>query len=89
MTALLSEGIWPPLKKHAEKAERLIQTLTSDPTGSPPTSNGSPQDQQQKRALTVKRLIEDYDDRLAQAEIVREDAVKLIDAWHKRELGAN
>ena len=59
-------------KKRADKAERLIQTLTSDPTGSPP--NGNPQDQQQKHAQTVKRLIEDYEDRIAQAEIAREDA---------------
>ena len=59
-------------KKRAEKAERLIQTLTADPTGSPP--NGNPQDQQQKHAQTVKRLIEDYEDRLAQAEMAREEA---------------
>ena len=59
-------------KKRAEKAERLIQTLTSDPTGSPP--NGNPQDQQQKHAQIVKRLVEDYEDRLAQAEIAREEA---------------
>ena len=56
-------------KKRAEKAERLIQTLTSDPTASPPN-----QDHQQKHAQTVKKLIEDYEDRLAQAEMAREDA---------------
>ena len=62
-------------KKRAEKAERLIQTLTSDPTGSPSAHpNGNPQDQQQKHAQTVKRLIEDYEDRLAQAEMAREEA---------------
>ena len=56
-------------KKRAEKAERLIQTLTSDPSASPPN-----QDQQQKHAQTVKRLIDDYEDRLAQVEMAREEA---------------
>lgn len=61
-------------KKRAEKAERLIQTLTADPTatGSPP--NGNPQDQQQKHAQSVKKVIDDYEDKLAQAEMARDDA---------------
>ena len=50
-------------KKRAEKAERLVQSLTSDPTASPP--NGD---------QTVKRLIDDYEERIAQAEMAREDA---------------
>ena len=54
-------------RKRAEKAERLIQTLTSDSTASP--SNGNPQDHAQ-----IKRLIDDYEDRLAQAESAREEA---------------
>ena len=53
-------------KKRADKAERLIQTLTSDPSSSPPN--------QEKNAQTVKRLIDDYEDRLAQAETAREEA---------------
>ena len=53
-------------KKRAEKAERLIQSLTSDPSSSPPN-----QDQHQK---TFKRVIDDYEDRLAQAEIARDEA---------------
>lgn len=56
-------------KKRAEKAERLIQTLTSDPSASPTT-----QDLQQKHAQTVKRLIDDYEERLGQAEMAREEA---------------
>ena len=61
--------------KRAEKAERLVQTLTSDASGSPSTHpNGNPQDQQQKHAQTVKRLIEEHEDRLAQAEMAREEA---------------
>ena len=60
--------------KRAEKAERLVQTLTSDPSGSPSTHpNGNPQDQQQKHAQTVKRLIEVHEDRLAQSK-AREEA---------------
>jgi len=59
------------VRKRAEKAERLVQALTPDPTGSPSAhQNGNPQDQKQ----TVKMLIEDYEERLAQAEIAREEA---------------
>jgi hypothetical protein len=54
-------------KKRAERAERLVQTLNSDPSSSPPN-------QDQQHAQTLKRLIEDYEDRLAQAEMAREDA---------------
>lgn len=62
-------------KKRAEKAERLIQTLTSDSAGSPSTHpNGNPQDQQQKHAQTLKRLFEEYEDKLAQAEMAREES---------------
>jgi hypothetical protein len=53
-------------KKRAEKAERLIQTLTSDPSASPPN--------QHQRQNTVKRVIDDYEDRLTQAEMARDDA---------------
>ena len=78
-------------RKRVEKAERLIQNLTSDSTSSPP--NGNPQEQQhqqaQRHAQTIKLLTEDYEDRLAQAELARDEADsrrRLIqDSWEQVE----
>ena len=58
-------------RKRAERAERQLIALGSDSTGSPSAHhNGNPQDQQQK---TLK-LIEEYEDRISQAEMARDEA---------------
>ncbi|KAF8148893.1 hypothetical protein B0H34DRAFT_735739, partial [Crassisporium funariophilum] len=73
--------------KRADKAERTVQVLTAnpDPAGSPSAStntNGSPQQQQQqqqeleraKHAQAMKRLVDEYEERLGQLEMAREEA---------------
>ncbi|KAF8815492.1 hypothetical protein BYT27DRAFT_7249155 [Phlegmacium glaucopus] len=59
-------------RKRAERAERLLQALNLDPTGSPPSAH--PNGDQQVQKQTVKLLIDEYEDRLAQAEVAREEA---------------
>lgn len=74
-------------RKRADKAERLLQSLTTESTGSPP--NGNPHDQQAQKLAQNIKLIEEYEDRLAQAEIAREeaDARRRVaqDAWEQLE----
>jgi hypothetical protein len=62
---IMSKGVC----ERAENAESLVQTLASDTIISP-----SNQDQQRKHVHTVKSLIDDYEDRLAQTEMARKEA---------------
>lgn len=71
-------------RKRAEKAEKVVHILQIDPTSSPgstagtTTTNGASnqdiQQLQQKHNETVARLLEDYEERMRQAETAREDA---------------
>jgi len=74
-------------RKRAEKAERIIQVINSDPISSPSTAGGSAtnggsansspldvQQLQQRHAETVKRLIDEYDEQVRSAQMAREDA---------------
>lgn len=74
-------------RKRAEKAERILQVINSDPIASPSTAGGSAtnggvansspldvQQLQQKHAETVKRLIDEYDEQVRSAQMARDDA---------------
>jgi len=67
-------------RKRAEKAERIVHVLHSDPTSSPgsATTNGTPtldvQQLQQKHNETMSRLAEDYEEKLRLAESARDEA---------------
>lgn len=75
------------IRKRAEKAERVIQVINTDPIASPAPTGGAAtnggagssappdlQQLQQRHTETVKRLIEDYEEQVRSAQAAREDA---------------